>query len=359
MSLTMSNKLKICLNNPIWLSSLDQDSYLGLRDVFGIKFCDYIFFSSYKIFLKWLIQSDPKFILNILKNKKILFSTDSVNQLCDVFLTMNNPSYDELNFNKDINIFKINALYDYNFHPRQIKDGLLTSSVDYLIGHNRHDMHDPFFQYFFEEYKEKVIVCPFGYSQNKIKKYINNSKIYTLNVLGAIAPIDISRVGKNNELKEYQEFMTSINRSFSHEYRNWFRNNLRHFPDKYKIILPSGKINRLEEVNEQEIISKSFFTHIDTGSLNFLPARTYEALALKSMLFGGNKSLYKETNIPSWAYLELDDIENMNHSKIQERLEEASHNFNSYDDRLESIKDNFSFQNLSIKLYEDIKSLLK
>lgn len=345
--------MKICINNPYWLNTDSFNNYLGARAFFILDYADGIYFSSKKLFLQWIQKSDYNMIKQIISNKEILFSHHTINRKYDVFITFNNPPIKKYNFHKNIKILKFQAIYDYNFDPNLLNKLLRDSNVDYLIGHAKHDIYDQFFNLHFPTFHNKTIDYQFGFNKS-IRKYLNFQKINKIVGLGAIATL--SEFKDINELKEYyKHFFIDENRDYSHLQRHYFRSIKNEINDIFDSFFPENGIFKNTKNNEQFLLSKYKYFLNDLGSLNFLPARTFEGIALGIVPIIMKHDLYNvygfnETNSV------IIDSQNVNTIK-QKFLSIDSEHYERLSYNSLKLADNFTFEKVNEDLYNKIKSI--
>lgn len=342
--------MKICVNNPIWFEKKNTENYLGARYEFVLKYADALYFSHKKYFFKWLLKADLETKKEVFLHKKIIFDVSVINNNYDIFVTLNVPPIKNYNFNSDIKIMKVNAVYDYNFEIENLKNKLQDSSTDFLIGHARHDVYDPFFQKYFTRYNGRVIPFPFGYRTKLLDYRYREEKINRIVGMGAITPIASTR--EINTLKEYYEFLHD-KRRYSHLERGWFRehsSDLKEVFDSYFPELPSFR-NLLND--EQKLLTQYQYFLNDLGSLIFLPARMYEGIALGSIPFVLRHPIYKEYGFDETNAVFFDELDVKHITDVFRAIEDPL----SKSIRAQSLAKRYTFEAVSEKLYSDLESL--
>src|SRR5690606_6096546 len=60
--------------------------------------------------------------------------------------------------------FKALHLMDHVFRTNETIQALRRNGVQTLLGYNKHDRHDAFFQHYYKDWVGKLIAVPFGYN---------------------------------------------------------------------------------------------------------------------------------------------------------------------------------------------------
>ena len=349
----MDLNTSICINNPIWYSSKAESHYLGLRKIFLDKYVKFIYFTPLN-FLRWASVTDFSALRYVISSKKILFSIDEINNRSDVFLTLNEKFSDDGNFVNGIKALKINALYDYNINVKEIINKIRKFNIDVLIGQGSHDINCTFYKHFITPLDIPLIFSPFGWKEN-FEENVSSNKHVDLSVLGAIAPIKNRPKNEIPGLEEYLKFFNE--REFSRLYRRWFFDNKQHLSSNIKIELPDSiKSNRLVNVNESEILGKSFSTFIDCGSLNFLPARFYEALGHDVIPITNIGLQFSELGFEKKNSFV---IEQLDISVVYDTISLIKENYQHILSEYKKYKSELTFEAVATRLYKDIERLIK
>ncbi len=192
---------------------------------------------------------------------------------------------------KEFKGFKAVHLMDHVFQTDKTKQALLENEVDWVMGYNKHDKHDAFFQKFFPEYKDKVIHIPFGYNDRRFKDKNDfedrKNKVVALGSVNPVSdPLCIADIERYAEFNKHEEFTHKWRRMLVNE-----RNMLLPEMDSVLPIFPKTKDFSYDIVEKYN--SYMMFTSGES-IMNYPSVKTFEGIACGSVLVCSDHECYKE-----------------------------------------------------------------
>jgi glycosyltransferase involved in cell wall biosynthesis len=268
------------------------------------------------------------------------------------------PDLDRNHPPKEFKGLKVVHLMDHVFQVERALKNLREHDVHYVLGYNRHDKYDPFFQAHFGEYVEKLIPVPFGFNDLRFRSTNRFSdRINKVVGLGAVNPVSDPLCLTDIEL--YTTFHK--NERWTHRWRKKLSDSI-HFleneMDSYFPQFPETKkfdYDILETYNAYKM-----FTTCE-GIMNYPSVKVFEGMACGSVFIGNDNDCYKAIGLVSGQNCLLhryEDVEDFKRTvqwaqENPKALEEISLNGQRF------VRENFTPFKIASYLNAQLTSLIK
>lgn len=284
----MKDKLRIAVQNPIFIFDDQSRNFNGYNYKFVEKYCDYIFLYA----RPWHYFKYKKKLKELGWKKKIVLTIIRLNKVADALLCFNGRPYLKPNeMTNKVKVKKIFHVMDFSERIDEISEQMDKGQVDLLLGYCRHDYHSSFFRKFFSKYCGRVIPVSFGYSERfKFIVPFEERKNKCI-ALGSVNPINDPLINQDG-LKDFIAYYSE--HEYSHEIRKAVVDHVNEWSNEIDSMLPVYPNTKNPNYNAVDVLNEYSMFLNDASIDKFPPARTYEGIACGCVMVGENLQVFKE-----------------------------------------------------------------
>lgn len=195
---------------------------------------------------------------------------------------------------KEFKGLKIAHVMDHSFRAKDALKMLLDNEVDYLLGYNKHDDHDPFFREVYAPFNGKIIGVPFGFHAERFQNIIpfkeRKNKVIAL---GSVNPVKDPFC-----LEDIQDFANFFREEeFTHKWRRTLVTQKNFLVDQMDSLLPEYPETKNFSYNIAEVYNQyQMFTSCES-IMNYPSVKTFEGMACGSVLVCPDTACFRELGL--------------------------------------------------------------